>query len=137
MGGLDDVRILPSLWTAKPIGDSSSPPDGFHTMSEMKKMAQKSSMGFSGIRRPPTGSFHSNRVTSPDAHTAGSAVRRSESVPILPDATPPRSGSSCFLPDEDSLPHLTQSGTWKKDRKTSRSKLRVKAGDDMMRMTVP
>eukprot|EP00747_Dinoflagellata_sp_TGD_P210971 gnl/TRDRNA2_/TRDRNA2_84188_c0_seq1.p1 gnl/TRDRNA2_/TRDRNA2_84188_c0~~gnl/TRDRNA2_/TRDRNA2_84188_c0_seq1.p1 ORF type:complete len:805 (-),score=196.69 gnl/TRDRNA2_/TRDRNA2_84188_c0_seq1:184-2493(-) len=38
---LSEVKTLPSLWTAKPIGETTAPPDGYHTYGELAGKAAK------------------------------------------------------------------------------------------------
>jgi len=40
---LVDTKPLPSMWTAKALGDVASPPDGFHTWNELDKSRPKGS----------------------------------------------------------------------------------------------
>jgi hypothetical protein len=63
--GLDATSVLPSLWTAKALGDLASPNDGLHSFDELR--AQRGGMGRT------RGGFAATDTLS----------RRSESVPSL------------------------------------------------------
>lgn len=52
--GLEDVQQLPSLWTAKPIGNmSSAVPDGFHTFLEIQERSNELAARSGGRKKPP------------------------------------------------------------------------------------
>lgn len=80
--GLEDVRVLPSLWTPKPIGEGGALPDGMHSFGELKSKSK--------------GQGNSRRAHSPGSPPAG--MRVSESMPSLREVSPARGEDSGGLP---------------------------------------
>lgn len=112
--GLEDVRILPSLWSAKPVGDVGAPADGYHTMAELRKMARTSGAA-------PKQAGLAGAPSSRQAKVA----QRSESLPALGASGSPAAGSY-----DDDL--AATGGSWRRDKRQGGRRGR---GKDPMSMT--
>lgn len=90
--GLEDTRVLPSLWTAKAAGEINvAMADGMHSMDELKAPAPP--------RRPAGGrraAADPSSPTSPAQVGTGKAAGRSESLPNLQKETSATERSTGF-----------------------------------------
>lgn len=78
--GLEDTRVLPSLWIAKSAGEMNvSMADGMHSMEDLKAPARRNAPG--GGRRA---AGDQGSLASPAPAAAGRMGARSESLPSLP-----------------------------------------------------
>jgi len=109
--GLEDTRILPSLWTAKPLGEVSKPPDNFHPFSELKQLTKSQPLSRKGRDRgekgkDPFGSSMFDMASTTTQLPGGSALR-SDSMHSLPD--PSLEARASLASDDTPLPRLSRS----------------------------
>jgi len=81
---LTDVKLLPSLWSSKGLGDMSKPPDGYQSFAALRGRARSSTMASpTAVGDAPEESHNRSGSGATMARSDEVTVRRCESMPVL------------------------------------------------------
>jgi len=81
--GLTDVKLLPSLWSSKGLGDMNKPPDGYHSFGTLRSHIRSGTTALRADAGDAPEESHFKSGSSAIVARDEVLVRRSESMPAL------------------------------------------------------